>query len=405
MKESTVTPEATLEPAPIPTPVATPIALVAEASSDAEELLSTARNHSTVPIEPSPDKYTWYIKDYVGLNLSSVGYTSMGGDRLERYGSGLIHLNLVTLDGSYVDIEDDDEISQYVIVGQSLEPNTEFTLTFRKDNKGEEYSNLVDYQSISSIDLLVVKIDGTITGNTIPYTFVPILPSPDRYTCYVQNYVGKNLATVGYTSMGGDRLDEYLAARIKLCLVTADGTYLDIEDSDLLQQYVIVGQSIAPNTEIKLVYREDNKGNEYDNLIDFCNIDMIDLQVVRLDGAMYNETAPYEPIAITPAPDKYTSYIHNYVGKNLASVGYTSMGGKRMDEYGNARLELVLVTPDRSAVDIEDDTVLMQYMVVEQDISPNAELRITYRNVGKGEEYSNLIESMSYEKITLTLAS
>ncbi len=40
----------------------------------------------SITIKDSPDKYTWYIKNYVGKNCASIGYTSMGGDRmLQRY--------------------------------------------------------------------------------------------------------------------------------------------------------------------------------------------------------------------------------------------------------------------------------------------------------------------------------
>ena len=38
----------------------------------------------TITIKDSPDKYTWYIKNYVGKNCASIGYTSMGGDRMDH---------------------------------------------------------------------------------------------------------------------------------------------------------------------------------------------------------------------------------------------------------------------------------------------------------------------------------
>lgn len=400
------TPEPTLTLSPAVEPSSEPKATLAAAfadSAEASELLSTAKQHRRVSITPSPDKYTYFIQDYVGLNLSSIGYTSMGGDRLDRYGAGLLKIYPITLDGTYIDIEDEDTLSQFVVVGQNITPNSELKLNYQKDSKGNEYSNLIDYQSIESIDLLVVRLDGTTTGNTIPYTPVAIKPAPDRYTTYVRNYVGKNLATVGYTSMGGDRLDEYHAARIELCVVTEDGTYIDIEDSDLLQQYVIIGQNIAPNTEVEIVYQKDSKGNEYDSLVEYSSVSVIDLQVRRIDGVTYNETAPYSSISITASPDKYTWYVRNYVGKNLASFGYTSLGGNRMDEYGNARIEFVLITPDRSVVDIDDIDALATWMVVEQDVEPNSVMTVTYQRNSKGEEYSNLVESVTYRKITLTL--
>lgn len=103
----TASPAPTATPAPTAEPVVAPMQLEAVASADAAELLAAAKGHKTVSVNASPDKYTYYIQDYVGLNLSSIGYTSLGGDRLDRYGSGLLEICPVTLDGTYVDIESD----------------------------------------------------------------------------------------------------------------------------------------------------------------------------------------------------------------------------------------------------------------------------------------------------------
>ena len=56
----------------------------------------------SITIKNSPDKYTWYIKNYVGKNCASIGYTSMGGDRMDHYGAGYIELVMVTPDGAYI---------------------------------------------------------------------------------------------------------------------------------------------------------------------------------------------------------------------------------------------------------------------------------------------------------------
>ena len=61
--------------------------------------------HKEVTIKTSPDKYTWYVKDYVGKNLASFGYTSLGGDRMDHYGEGYIELALINQSGKYIDIE------------------------------------------------------------------------------------------------------------------------------------------------------------------------------------------------------------------------------------------------------------------------------------------------------------
>ena len=61
-------------------------------------------------------------------------------------------------DGTYFDPEDTETMSQYVVTGQNVEPNTPITMTFAKDSEGKEYSNLVESQSVESITLNVSKI-------------------------------------------------------------------------------------------------------------------------------------------------------------------------------------------------------------------------------------------------------
>ena len=38
--------------------------------------------HEQIIIKESPDKYTWYIKDYVGKDCASFGYTSISDRRI-----------------------------------------------------------------------------------------------------------------------------------------------------------------------------------------------------------------------------------------------------------------------------------------------------------------------------------
>ena len=92
----------------------------------------------SITIKNSPDKYTWYIKNYVGKNCASIGYTSMGGDRMDHYGAGYIELVMVTPDGAYIDIETDDDLKQYVVTVQSYAPNTELKYVFDTDEDGNE---------------------------------------------------------------------------------------------------------------------------------------------------------------------------------------------------------------------------------------------------------------------------
>ena len=46
-----------------------------------------------------------------------------------------------------------------------------------------------------------------------------------------------------------------------------------------LLKYVISGQSVLPNTELKYVFDTDSEGNEYDNLVQSQNIEEIELMV------------------------------------------------------------------------------------------------------------------------------
>lgn len=250
--------------------------------------------HVPVAVNPSPDKYTWYVQDYVGRNAAGFGYTSLGGDRLEKYGAGYLEFIFVTEDGMYIDIEDESLLQQYIVTGQNLAPNTEMKYIFRTDSKGNEYSNLIDFQSQRLIDLTVRRIDGTLVGDPIAFELIPINPAPDKYTCYIRNYVGKNVLSFGYTSLGGDRRDEYGATSIKFNFVADDGAYLDPENKDLLKQYVVTAQDVAPNSEMKLTYRKDSKGNEYSNLIDTQTYQSITLYVHKLD-IIYPETAASTP--------------------------------------------------------------------------------------------------------------
>ncbi len=246
-------------------------------------------------------------------------------------------------------------------------------------------------------------IDGDDISAFLEHTLQSIFPSPDRYTYYVQDYVGKNLASFGYTSLGGDRMEAYGAAYVRLVFLAEDGTYVDIENEDALKEYVVVDQVPEANTEIKLTYEKDEDGEEYENLVDFQSIEEIDLKVARVDRKLYRDALDIELVETSPAADKYTYYVRNYVGKNLASIGYTSLGGDRMDHYGDGYLHLNLVTNDGSYIDVEDTAQLAQYVVTAQDIAPDTEIKYTYSTDSEGNEYSNLIDTQSIENITLSL--
>ena len=235
----------------------------------------------SVTIKQSPDKYTWYIKNYVGKNCASFGYTSLGGKRMDHYGAGYIELVLVTPDGAYIDIETDDDLKQYVVTAQNLAPNTELKYIFDKDSDGNEYDSLISWQSCEEIVLCVKKI-GTSEETTLGLT--AINPSPDKYTWYIRDYTGRNLASCGYLAMSGKRMDHYGAGYIRFVITSDDGTFIDPQYTELLKNYVITGQSVTPNTELTYVFDTDSDGNEYDNLVHSQNLEEIELTVKPVGG-------------------------------------------------------------------------------------------------------------------------
>lgn len=104
----------------------------------------------------SPDKFTYYLKDYVGRNCSAIGYTSLSGERMEKYGDGVIKFNFIATDGSYIDVEDEELLKKYVVTGQSVKPNTEIKLTY---STSEGWEWMVERQNIEDIDLYISSIE------------------------------------------------------------------------------------------------------------------------------------------------------------------------------------------------------------------------------------------------------
>ncbi len=243
--------------------------------SEAETTASESEQHEEAVVQQSPDKYTWYIKDYVGKNVASFGYTSMGGDRMDHYGEGYIKLVLMTEDGSYVDIDNEDELKNYVVTAQNLKPNTELKYIFEKDENGDEYDSLVEYQNIEEIVLAVKEVGSDIPAKEL----TEITVSPDQYTWYIRDYVGRNLNFCGYASLGGQLRDAYGASTIVFVIIPDDGTYIEPEDEETLKNYVVTKQSVEPNSELKLELMKDENGEEYGNMVESQNIEEIELYV------------------------------------------------------------------------------------------------------------------------------
>lgn len=233
----------------------------------------------TAAIEISPDKYTKYIKNYVGKNCATIGYTALNGKRMDRYGNGYMQLVFVTSDGSYLDIESDDILKEYSVVKQNLSPNTVLKFTFLKDSDGKEYDGLIESQNYEEI-VLCVKKNGEKEQKAVELT--EIKAASDKYTRYIADYVGRNLATCGYASLTGDLMQQYGNGYVKLIIVADDGSYVDPKDVESLRNYVVIGQNLSPNTELKLTYCIDSKGVESDNLVETQNFNEIELTVKKL---------------------------------------------------------------------------------------------------------------------------
>ena len=93
-------------------------------STDEERPADEPAEDSSFSLKPSPDKYTQYVGKYVGMNAASVGYTSLGEDRMLEIGAGYLQITYVTADGTYVGVDDEENLKNYVITAQAIEPNT-----------------------------------------------------------------------------------------------------------------------------------------------------------------------------------------------------------------------------------------------------------------------------------------
>lgn len=400
-------------------------ALAACSGTNGAEKATTV--HTPMATKPSPDKYTYYLKDYVGRNCASFGF-GWGSQIGEKYGSGTIYFNIITNDGSYVDVNDKNSLSQYIVTGQSVEPNTEIKYVFKVSSDGKEL-RLIDTQSLEEVDLYVTRVksetntsisenelasdidnetpadetsltvsEKKTTNNQGANKPVTINTSPDKYTWYIKDYSGKNCAAIGYTSLGGDRRDKYGNGNVKLVFLSQDKGYIDIENEDILKNYVITGQNLEPNTELKYTFEIDENGEELDYSILHQNYEEITLTVKKIGEDTDNTVSLTK---IKPSPDKYTYYISDYTGKNLANFGYVSLGGDKRDSYGNGNIKFNLIVDDGSFIDFEDnEEVLQNYYVTGQSIEPNTEIKFKYR-MDDGKELDYSIESQTIEEMDL----
>ncbi len=228
-------------------------------------------------IEASTDKHTFYAKDYRGMNLANAGYVSIGGDLRDSYGAANIKLVPVCVDGTYVDVSNQDALKEFTVIDQNVKPNTKISLVFDVDENGNEYDNLVSYSNIDEIVLLVKRV-GSSDRKSFDIPMTAITPSPDAQTRYVKDYVGRNLASAGYISMAGDLRDEYGKGNVKLVPITSDGLFINVSDIGNMAEYYVVSQSVQPNTPIAFSFDE-----KYDNVVESQSVEQIELRVEKVE--------------------------------------------------------------------------------------------------------------------------
>lgn len=237
-----------------------------------------------VEIKQSPDKYTWYMKSYVGMNAASVGYEALDGFRHDTYGAGNIKVIFVSENGAFVDPGNEEQLKEYVVTSQSYEPNAVIKYTFQTDSNGEEFDNLLDSQNIEEIVLAVSKVEEASQGGP---DLTEVQASPDKYTHYVRDYVGRNLAECGYCSLSGNLTDAYGDGYVFFDIVADDGAFVDPEDEASLAGYLVTSQSVKPNTAIELRYATDSEGNEYSSLVSDQSLESITLNVTKAPTSGY----------------------------------------------------------------------------------------------------------------------
>lgn len=252
-----------------------------------DRIPSLSEGSPTIDENVNTDKskgiYTYEIRNYIGKNAASIGEVS-GSYLVDDYGSGELRVVFVTADGMIISPEDKEAKKNYTVVAQNIEAGANITVIHLRNSKGEPYSNLIDYQSYDEILLYVAQIG----DNTYTPTYTAITPTLDRHLYHIRDYVGRNAASFGKSS-NDKRIDEYGVGELRIVFTAEDGSYIDASDPNSLKGYIVVNQDIAVNTELKIEYETNSKGEEYDNLIRSQNYEEINLTVKRLDDSIISE--------------------------------------------------------------------------------------------------------------------
>lgn len=227
--------------------------------------------------------YTYQIRNYAGKNVASIG--KMYGDYLvDEYGNGNLRIVFCTEDGILIDPNNEDQKKQYSVVGQNLPAGSELILVHQRNSSGKPYDGLVSYQSHEEIVLYVAHVG----SSGFDPSFTEISPTLDRHKYHVRDYVGRNAASFGMTS-GDERIDEYGDGKLRITFTSTDGSFVDINDPNILKSYVVISQDIEANSDLIIQYQTNSNGKEYDSLVQYQNYEEINLTVQRLDDTLIEQ--------------------------------------------------------------------------------------------------------------------
>ena len=223
--------------------------------------------------------HSYEVRNYVGKNVASIGKIN-GNKLVDEYGDAKVNLVFFTEDGMFVSLDDEDTKKNYVVVGQNTKSGSKITVVNQRDSSGKPYSTLVDYQSVDEIILYISPLNTTFNPQ-----ITEIAPTLDKHKYHIKDYVGRNAASFGQY-YGSDRVDVYNNAKLKLSFSSVDESFVDSDDLNILKNYIIVSQDIAPNTELTIEYDKDSSGKEYDSLINSQKYEEITFVVKKLDTSI-----------------------------------------------------------------------------------------------------------------------
>lgn len=134
-------------------------------------------------------------------------------------------------------------------------------------------------------------------------------------------------------------MDQYGSAYVRLAVYAEDGSFIELEESEILKNYSVVRQSVAPNTELTVTYMLDGEGNEYDNLVDTQNVEEVELFVIFLGvnddeaGTAEDGIASDEDIQKSINAFNDTETVDSESSVSIASNGLRPEFKEAMDSY------------------------------------------------------------------------